>query len=350
MLILVFLTAFMISFAAIPSIIRIAGRLHLYDEPNDRKRHGEKTPLLGGVAVFASMLFAFTLAAARYFEPANIFIITALILLFFFGLRDDIAPLAPLKKLSGQVLAAMIVILFSDIRLTSLHGLFGIHSLPYAFSIFISLIVILFIVNAYNLIDGIDGLAAGLAVISSLAFAGLFFVYGDMLMAILAVSLGGALLGFLPHNFYKARIFLGDTGTMTIGFVLAFFSLHFISLARTNPVEGWFDYTSAPVIVFAILVIPMIDALRVFTIRIFKWRSPFIGDRNHIHHRLLETGLKPPLVSILLYIINSLFILSSWVLREFDATFVLLGMISTALLITQLPVIWLRFKKQRQIS
>ncbi len=350
MLLLVFLTAFMIAFAAIPSIIRIASRLHLYDEPNERKLHGGKTPLLGGVAVFASMLFAFTLGAAQYFEPKHIFIITALILLFFFGLRDDIAPLAPLKKLSGQVLAAMIVILFSDIRLSGLHGLFGIHGLSYSISIIISLVMILFIVNAYNLIDGIDGLASGLAIISTLAFAALFYVYGDMLMAVLALSLAGALVGFLPHNFFKARIFLGDTGTMTIGFILAFFSLHFISLTRTNPVEGWFSYTTAPVIVFSILVIPLIDALRVFTIRIMHRRSPFIGDRNHIHHRLLEAGIKPPFVSILLYIVNIVFILSSWWLRELNPSFVLLGMMLSALIFTQIPVIWMRFKKQGQIS
>ncbi|MFN8166136.1 MAG: MraY family glycosyltransferase [Bacteroidia bacterium] len=339
----------MVAFASIPSIIRIAGRLHLFDEPDHRKIHGAKIPLLGGVAVFAALLFAFTLSAARFFQPDHVFIITALVLLFFFGLRDDIAPLNPWKKLSGQVVAALIVILFSDIRLNGLFGLFGIHGISYGLSILLSLLLILFIVNAYNLIDGIDGLASGLGVISSLAFALLFYLYDEMLMAILSVSLAGALMGFLPYNFYRAKIFLGDTGTMTIGFLLAVFSLYFIKICHTEHPVGLFNYTYAPVLIFSIMVVPLIDALRVFTIRIFHRRSPFKGDRNHIHHRLLETGLKPYQASLTLYIINLVFILSSWFFRAQNPTLVLFGMLLSALIVTQLPSFFLRFSHRRRI-
>lgn len=344
-----FVISFVVAFASIPTIIRIASRLQLFDEPNERKLHIRRTPLLGGVAVFAAMIFSFTLCAAPYFEKQHLFIITSLILIFFFGLRDDIAPLAPLKKLSGQLTAAVILILFCNIRLTSLHGLFGIHALNEYLSFTLTLIGILFIVNSYNLIDGIDGLASGLGIIASFVFSILFYVYNDSLMSILALSLCGALMGFLPYNFRNAKIFLGDTGTMTIGFVLSIFAFHFIELAKTVEVPTWFSYRAAPVMVFAILVIPLIDTLRVFTIRIFKWQSPFIADRNHIHHRLLELGFLPHRTCLLLYLVNTLFILSAWFLRNENPTYTLYYLIAIALIITQIPVVFIRFRKPRQI-
>jgi UDP-GlcNAc:undecaprenyl-phosphate GlcNAc-1-phosphate transferase len=344
-----FITAFVIAFGSIPTIIRIASRLQLYDEPNERKLHIQRTPLLGGVAVFAAMIFSFTLGAAPYFEKQHLFIITSLILIFFFGLRDDIAPLAPVKKLSGQITAAVILILFCKIRLESLHGLFGIHALNQYVSFFITLLGILFVVNSYNLIDGVDGLASGLGIIASLVFSVLFYIYNDPLMSILSLSLCGALMGFFPYNFRSAKIFLGDTGTMTIGFVLSIFAFRFIELSREADISAWFNYQSAPVVVFAILVIPMVDTLRVFTIRIFKRQSPFIADRNHIHHRLLELGFKTHQVCILLYLVNTLFILSAWFFRHENPTFVLYSLIATALILTQLPILFQWLKKHRQI-
>ena len=344
-----FITAFVIAFGSIPTIIRIASRLQLYDEPNERKLHIQRTPLLGGVAVFAAMIFSFTLGAAPYFEKQHLFIITSLILIFFFGLRDDIAPLAPVKKLSGQITAAVILILFCKIRLESLHGLFGSHALNQYVSFFITLLGILFVVNSYNLIDGVDGLASGLGIIASLVFSVLFYIYNDPLMSILSLSLCGALMGFFPYNFRSAKIFLGDTGTMTIGFVLSIFAFRFIELSREADISAWFNYQSAPVVVFAILVIPMVDTLRVFTIRIFKRQSPFIADRNHIHHRLLELGFKTHQVCILLYLVNTLFILSAWFFRHENPTFVLYSLIATALILTQLPILFQWLKKHRQI-
>lgn len=344
-----FLISFFVALASIPSIIRIASKMQLFDEPNERKLHVKRTPLLGGVAVFAAMLFSFTISAAPYFEKQHVFIIAALILIFFFGLRDDIAELAPVKKLSGQILAAVIIIVFCDIRLSSLHGLFGIHQLDYSTSFILTLVGFIFIVNSYNLIDGIDGLASGLGVIASSTFAVLFYKYNDGLMCILSLALVGALIGFMPYNFYKAKIFLGDTGTMTIGFVLAIFSFRFIEISKFSSINLPFDYHSAPVIIFSILVIPLIDTIRVFVLRIFKKQSPFIADRNHIHHRLLSLGLSVKQSCVLLYLVNILFILSAWWIRLIDSANFLYILVLLALILTQLPMILLRYKKSRQI-
>jgi UDP-GlcNAc:undecaprenyl-phosphate/decaprenyl-phosphate GlcNAc-1-phosphate transferase len=345
---LCFLTSFIVAFASIPSIIRIANRLSLFDEPNERKMHKDRIPLLGGIAIFASTLFSFTIWSSNYFEPQHLFIIAALIIIFFFGLRDDIAPLAPLKKLSGQVIASVIVILYCNIRLQGLHGLFGIHFLSWISSILWTLFAMLFIINAFNLIDGIDGLSSGLGIISSFVFGILFFVYGDFLFSVLAFSLCGALFGFLPYNFYKARIFMGDTGTMTTGFILSLLSVHFMELTRDVTIPSWFDYYTAPVIVLAALIIPVVDMIRVFTIRIFRWRSPFSADRNHIHHRILQLGLTPSQTSCILYFVNIIFVFAAWVLRDQNALTVFYTLVISAFILTQLPQLLLLIKKEKK--
>ena len=344
------ITSFLVAFASIPSIIRIANRLSLFDEPNERKMHNNRIPLLGGIAIFAASLFSFTIWAAPYFESQHLFIIAALILIFFFGLRDDIAPLAPLKKLSGQVIASLIVILYCNIRLSGLHGLFGIHSLSWISSVVWTIFVMLFIINSFNLIDGIDGLSSGLGIISSFVFGILFYVYGDFLMSVLAFSLCGALLGFIPFNFYKAKIFMGDTGSMTTGFILALLSVHFMELSREASISSWFNYSSAPTLVLAAIIIPVVDMMRVFTIRIIRLRSPFSADRNHIHHRLLMLGLNPAQACLILYLINILFVIAAWVFRNENAVNVFYILIISAFILTQLPQLWLMIKKKKQIA
>ncbi len=344
------ITSFLVAFASIPSIIRIANRLSLFDEPNERKMHNNRIPLLGGIAIFAASLFSFTIWAAPYFESQHLFIIAALILIFFFGLRDDIAPLAPLKKLSGQVIASLIVILYCNIRLSGLHGLFGIHSLSWISSVVWTIFVMLFIINSFNLIDGIDGLSSGLGIISSFVFGILFYVYGDFLMSVLAFSLCGGLLGFIPFNFYKAKIFMGDTGSMTTGFILALLSVHFMEFTREVSIASWFNYSSAPTLVLAALIIPVVDMMRVFTIRIIRLRSPFSADRNHIHHRLLMLGLNPAQACLILYLINILFVIAAWVFRNENAVNVFYILIISAFILTQLPQLWLMIKKKKQIA
>ncbi|MBK9541309.1 MAG: undecaprenyl/decaprenyl-phosphate alpha-N-acetylglucosaminyl 1-phosphate transferase [Bacteroidetes bacterium] len=339
------ITAFIIALASIPSLIRVAKKVELYDEPDERKLHPNRIPLLGGMAIFAATIFSFTFWAAGYFEQQHLFIVASLIILFFLGLRDDIMPLQPIAKIFGQAVAAMLVVLFCNIRLLGMHGLFGIHALPLWLLAFISILVILFIINAYNLIDGVDGLAGGLGIIASATFGILFYCYNDMLMAVLAFSLCGALIGFLIFNFHPAKIFMGDTGSMTIGFILAILSLRFVELTKSVQLMELFNSRSAPVMVLAILIIPIVDTLRVFTIRIVKRRSPFSPDRNHIHHKLLQLGLSSRQVTVCLYLVNILFISAAYFFRDHNSATVFYGMLANALLFTQLPHVLLKFKK-----
>jgi UDP-GlcNAc:undecaprenyl-phosphate/decaprenyl-phosphate GlcNAc-1-phosphate transferase len=339
--ILCFITAAVICAGSVPSIIKLANRISIFDEPGERKLHSGKVPLLGGVAVFAATIFTLTIFAAPYFEKQHVFIITALLILFFFGFRDDILPLEPFRKIAGQALAAVIIIFYSDIRLAGLHGLFGIYTLPYGVSFIVTFLFILFIVNSYNLIDGIDGLAAGLGIISSFFFGCIYLYYDQPVMSITAFALCGSLCGFIPYNFYKAKIFIGDTGTMTIGFLLAIFSLKFLELMRTENGEEPFSYYYAPVILLSILIVPVIDTLRVFAIRLLQKKSPFRPDLNHIHHKLLQLGLSVPQAAIILMIVNLLFISAAWIFRNADPSLVFYYMTASAFLVSQIPVLLL---------
>lgn len=169
-------------------------------------------------------------------------------------------------------------------------------------------------------------------------------------MSVLAFSLCGALLGFIPFNFYKAKIFMGDTGSMTTGFILALLSVHFMEFTREVSIASWFNYSSAPTLVLAALIIPVVDMMRVFTIRIIRLRSPFSADRNHIHHRLLMLGLNPAQACLILYLINILFVIAAWVFRNENAVNVFYILTISAFILTQLPQLWLMIKKKKQIA
>lgn len=344
-----FIASLLISAFAIPSIIRISIKLDLFDEPGERKLHTHKIPVLGGLAIFAATLITLSIWAAPYFVPNQLFILAALFILFFMGLRDDIIPIKPLLKICGQMIAALLVIYFCDVRITGLHGLFGIHTVSPTVAYMITIALIMFLINSYNLIDGSDGLAAGLGCIASLSFGILFYLYADLFMAVLSFTLAGALLGFLFYNFYPAKIFMGDTGSLTVGFILSILAIRFVELNKVSANGDLFNHRSAPVIVLAILIIPVIDAFRVFVLRILKRKSPFVADRLHVHHKLLELGLSQKQVAILLYSINLLYILLAWFLRFQDPTFLFYLFIFSALLITQCPHLIIKFRKRRII-
>jgi UDP-GlcNAc:undecaprenyl-phosphate GlcNAc-1-phosphate transferase len=207
-----------------------------------------------------------------------------------------------------QLLAALIVIIFSDIRIKSFYGIFGVFEIPYFDSILFSLFVIIVIINAYNLIDGIDGLAGGIGVIIAFTFGTWFFISGNMEMATLSVSLAGALIGFLYFNFSKRRkIFMGDTGSLIVGFVIATLAIKFIDL-NSLYISEFYAIRNAPTVAILVLSIPLFDALRMFTVRLIRGKSPFRADKNHLHHLLLKNRFSHFESSLILYVTNLLII------------------------------------------
>ena len=286
-----FALAFSMTYVVIPSIITVSKEKHLFDTPSPRKSHLLSIPTLGGAAVFIGMMIPTTLFGSADFEHSLKYIMAGLLILFFIGMKDDILVISPKKKLLGEIFAISIIAILGDIRVTSFHGFFGIDQLPYVASILFTVFMFIVIINGFNLIDGIDGLASGVGVIS-ISSLGIWFMMIDMhSYATFCFSTVGALLAFFRFNVFSRanKIFLGDTGSLIIGLVVSVFTVIFLESSLTMPLGS--VYKAAPAIAIGILIVPLIDTLRVFTLRIVTGRSPFSADRYHIHHRLLRLEL-----------------------------------------------------------
>jgi UDP-GlcNAc:undecaprenyl-phosphate GlcNAc-1-phosphate transferase len=317
--------SFAITFLAIPAIITIAEQKKLFDIPDERKIHRSPIPSLGGLGIFAGFMLACLIAIPYQIASDFQYYFAAAFVIFFLGLKDDILVISPIKKFIGQVLAAFLIIYKGNIQIKSMYGFLGIHELPEMFSLLLTYLTIIVIINSFNLIDGIDGLAGSLGLMASTIF-GLYFLQVNMpAYAILAFSLAGSLAAFLIFNFQPARVFMGDTGSLLIGLVNAILVVKFINVANMPDVQ--YPVVASPAVGFAILVIPLLDTLRVFTIRMFHRRSPFSPDRNHVHHLLLDKGLSHRYITLLLVSLNILFIIGAYSGRKIGVTWIVLAIL-----------------------
>lgn len=337
-----FLTALVIALSTMPVLIRIAGQRGFFDLPNERKLHQRPVPLLGGVGILIAFLLSVLFWSAPWFVPGLLFLFTSLVVIFLMGLRDDLLPLGPVLKLAGQGLAALIAVVLGGYRLLDLHGLIGLQTLGTGSSIVLSVLFVLFIMNAYNFIDGADGLAALLASFAASVFVWIFSAAGDVLFALLAGSLAGSLIGFLAFNLPPARIFMGDAGSLPVGFLLGVCSLRALEVA---PDAAFFPHAHAPAFLLSLLIVPVIDLLRVIALRLFHGRSPLTPDRYHIHYRLLELGWSHRRVSLTLLLVTGCFFsLTVWIAPWGSPTAVFLTVLATGLLLSQVPY-WLLRRK-----
>jgi UDP-N-acetylmuramyl pentapeptide phosphotransferase/UDP-N-acetylglucosamine-1-phosphate transferase len=289
----IFVANFLLVCYSIRKIIYIAHKKHLFDEPSEvRKIHLTKTPNLGGIAICAALVFTSSLFLSYVTIPKINYLIFVSLVLFILGTTDDLVGVNPTKKIIAQLAVALIITTLADCRITSLYGFFGITALPYIVSIVLSSIFIIFLINAFNLIDGIDCLAGSIGLLVCICFAYYYWKMQQTGWVFIAVATAGCLSGFLLFNRTPAKIFMGDTGSIFLGFITALLSINFIELnkpvlfAIPPQVTG-----SAPAIVFGLLIIPAFDTLRIFVLRIIHKKSPFAADRNHIHHRMLDLGL-----------------------------------------------------------
>lgn len=310
-LILVYLTSLGVALYATPALIRVAILKRLTDVPaEERKIHKRSIPTVGGIIIYAATMFSFTLwykiengmmydEIYRSIEEFKLIIATSLVL-FFVGVKDDIIGTAAVKKLFAHILVALILVLIGNIRITSLYGIFGVWEIPYWASVFVSLFTYVVVVNAFNLIDGVDGLAAGVGMISCWAF-GIWFVFaGDYSLAALSFSLAGALMGFLVFNFSPAKIFMGDSGSLIIGLFVCILAIKLIEYPVERLDKFWV-HISKPMYVIAAIIYPLLDTLRVFIIRTIKGQSPLMADKNHIHHHLLHRGFSHIKTVVVIY-------------------------------------------------
>ncbi|MBI1783057.1 MAG: undecaprenyl/decaprenyl-phosphate alpha-N-acetylglucosaminyl 1-phosphate transferase [Sphingobacteriales bacterium] len=320
--------AFIVTFYAIPVIIRVADIKKLYDEPDERKIHSSPIPSLGGLGIYAGFLLAILIASPEQSSELQYYIAASLVI-FFLGLKDDILILSPIKKFLGQLLAAFIIIYKGGVQIISMHGFLGVQQLPEFFSLALTYFTVIVVINSFNLIDGVDGLAGSLGVFTSAAFGLYFFSVNQLMFSVMGFALAGSLAAFLIFNYSPAKIFMGDTGAMLIGLVNSILVIKFINAADDPHLGGLAPLAAAPAIGFAILMIPLFDTLRVFGIRILYRRSPFSPDRNHIHHLLLDRGLSHKMVTFTIVTANILFAAIAYFFRNAGSTWLIFGMVST---------------------
>lgn len=331
------LTAYVISYISMPAVIRVAELKNLIDAPDGhRKLRGKVVPTLGGVGIFAAFIISYSVWGQVTTMQAFPFFIAALFILFLMGVRDDIVELSPIKKLIVQFAAIFILIYGGGVVLTGFGGVFGFNEVSWIVGSLASAVIILAVINAYNLIDGIDGLAGGVGVIVSSILGIWFWGAGFLSLTILSFTLSGALIGFLSYNMFPAKIFMGDTGAMSIGMILGYLSLEFLILNHSLAGQGW-HVSNGEVLAVSILIIPIVDTIRVIVLRLKKGVSPFKGDRSHIHHKMLDMGISHLHSAFILWLVNIFMIGLAYATMPLNINLQLAIVIGTALLI--LPII-----------
>ncbi len=343
------LSSFIIVWISVPSIVKVSKTKHLFDEPEERSSHASKVPILGGLAIFAGFIISVNLWASPEIFHSFQFIVAAVIMIFFIGIKDDILIIAPLTKFIGQIIVALVVVVLGDVRITSLHGFFGIEEINFFWSVLISVLTIVTIINGFNFIDGIDGLSASIGIITSGAFGYWFFSIEQYQYAIISAALIGALFAFFLYNVFgeENKIFMGDTGSLIIGLVLSVLVIYFNEM---NIDKGKiFSIYPAPAVSFGVLIIPLFDTLRVVFIRIFSGKSLMQPDKNHTHHQLLELGLSHIQVTMIISVVNVFFIFMVFSLAAFiSIRRLLLIILVVAMILSFIPPYILNQRKKKE--
>jgi len=302
----------------IPPIVRVARAKNLVAGIDERTVHSEVIPTLGGIGMFIGISLSTLLFSMGYPIMNERIIIVGMIMLLFVGIKDDIVLLSTKTKFSVQFLVAALVVIIGDFRITSGHGILGLMELNYFVSISLSIFIVMIFINAYNLIDGVDGLAAGLGILASLFFGAWFHLNGYDIMALFSMTLVGSLIGFLWFNLFgkKYKTFMGDTGSLILGLLIAVQVINFTEFNLNTSLPYYI--LSSPSIALAFVIIPLVDTLRVFVGRMGHGMSPFTPDNNHIHHRMLNVFNRHYKVTLAILALNIMIIVVSLMLIQTD--------------------------------
>lgn len=305
------LGSFLCTYLTIPKIIGVVTYKRLMDNPNERSSHTGKIPSLGGIAFFMVTLMGFYFLQRYDHSEMTMALIPGLLILFITGLKDDLVVLGPITKLGAQFAAISFVLLDPAFQIRSLNNFMGIENISLYISIPLAAFVMLFIINAFNLIDGIDGLASMVGIVIfgvySLVFYALhlYFFLGVSLLII------GSLVAFLRYNLSGTKkIFMGDTGSLIIGFLIAAATIRIFGLEPELLQKLPLQLENMPLVAMAILIVPVFDTARVFTVRLINGKRPFTADRNHIHHILMDYfKFSHRRTSIILGVANGIFVI-----------------------------------------
>jgi UDP-GlcNAc:undecaprenyl-phosphate GlcNAc-1-phosphate transferase len=278
----IFIISLFTAMIMVPYLQRWAIDTGAVDIPDERKVHKRAVPRIGGVAICMAWLFSLLVYVDMTREVRGI--LAGSLIIFFTGFIDDLYGLTPKKKFLGQIIASLVTITVGHITIHSLGDLFGIGTLvvPELLTVPFTILAVVGIVNAFNLMDGLDGLAGGISTIALTALLILGYLSDNFLLIALCAALLGGVLGFLKYNVHPARIFMGDTGSLLVGFVIAFLAVILTQSPGTQV---------QPLLPFLILGLPIVDTMRVMGSRMLQRKSPFSPDKTHVHHRFLDLGL-----------------------------------------------------------
>lgn len=269
----------------------IAKRKSLFAEQNKRSSHEHPTPAFGGVSIFIVVMITLLLVIGAGFDNSIGFTLASCFILFITGLKDDLSGANARTKFLVQILAAFLFVVNPDFALGHLNGFLGIGLMNPNWTYLIGMVFIVSLVNAFNLIDGIDGLSGFTAIISFSVFGVYFYINDHYGYSLFCITLIGALGNFLTFNLGKPgnKLFMGDTGALVVGFLLAIFTLRIVELQPLSPFEGFFP-KNAVIFISSVLIIPILDTARVIVIRLKNGQKPWYADRLHMHHVLLDLG------------------------------------------------------------
>jgi len=339
--------AFLITLFLIPIIVRVARTRGIVAHENGRTSHTGTIPTMGGLAIITGFYISVLLFVNDInFRELNPLLAGSLLILLS-GMKDDMVGISARKKVIVQIISACIIIFWANVRFTSLQGFLGIHEINYFWSVMITLITIVGLTNCFNLIDGIDGLAPGLSIVSLLTLGIWFRIIDQSELMMISFILAGALIAFIPHNVFgrKNKIFQGDTGSLTTGFIIAFLIIKFNQLNLSISPEYFLQ--SAPAISVAIVFVPLFDTLRVFILRLSKNRSPFMPDKLHAHHALISLCLTHTQTSFILVCLNAMFILLAFMTSPLGTTADVFILLITGIVLFYIPAA-IKRKKQHK--
>ena len=318
-----FLFAVSLGMVIIPRILVISHKKRLYDVPDARKVHTMPVPRLGGLSFFPVILMSMFLVIGfrLYFWDVNVsglsfnmlyeylFLFVGMTLLYLVGVCDDLVGVGYRYKFAVQIAAALLLVLSGN-WFDSFGGLFGIYSVPVWVGVPFTVFIVVYITNAINLIDGIDGLASGLCCIALSVLSVIFFLRGQYVYALLAICTLGILMPFWCYNVFGNanrghKLFMGDAGSLTLGYVISFLIIH---MSVTNEVSPTLS-NPYMVIAFSTVLVPLLDVIRVVLHRLREHKNPFLPDKNHFHHKLLRTGMRVRMVMVCIIAISAFFIL-----------------------------------------
>ena len=331
------LTGFIVSYITIPPIVRISQAKKLVAVPNGRTSHSGEVPALGGVAIFLAVMLGTNLFIKNELSEEFHYIFAAFLIIFMIGLKDDLVNLSWTKKIIAETLAAILIVVFAGVRIGTFHGMFGIGTLPVWFSIVFSVFVFLFVINAFNLLDGIDGLASGMGIFISLVFGFWLAMLGSVNYSILAFALAGGLTAFYIFNVFgkKNKLFMGDSGSLLLGLVFSILAIK-VLCCEIPPASQ--NYMRAfPTVVMSVMILPMLDTIRVSIMRMMRGQSPFHADRTHLHHIFLKLGFNHIQASLSIILINAALCSMCFFLRNMNPAMLALILFSTALAASLVP-------------